>query len=295
MDLKVNSDKWHTNKNRGPPRPQSEVRRAAIEKTVKKYLDLGVIEPSQATEYSQVHLVPKGEPNDWRFCLDYVRLNEATVGVESWPIPNISQMIQRIGSKKPRVFGVMDMTSGYHQAPLSAESRALSAFICFMGVYHWLRVPMGLKNAGPYFQRVMATVVLAGILYVLCELYIDDVFVFGNDDNEFVDNLKEVFLRFRKFNISLNPKKCRLGLESVEFVGHVITAEGISFSEEKRLKVLNFPPNYGKTNAGLLGPSELFQGPPPGYDRKDKEPPQPCSEEHKAEDCMVSRIRERVY
>ena len=83
MDLKVNPDKWHTNKNRGPPRPQSEVRRAAIEKTVKKYLDLGVIEPSPASEYSQVHLVPKGEPNDWRFCLDYVRLNEATVGVES--------------------------------------------------------------------------------------------------------------------------------------------------------------------------------------------------------------------
>ena len=61
-----------------------------VKKTVKKYLDLGVIEPSPASEYSQVHLVPKGEPNDWRFCLDYVRLNEATVGVESWPIPNIS-------------------------------------------------------------------------------------------------------------------------------------------------------------------------------------------------------------
>ena len=169
-------------------------------------------------------------------------------------------MIQRIGSKKPRVFGVMDMTSGYHQAPLSDEARTLSAFICFMGVFHWLRVPMGLKNAGPYFQRVMATVVLAGIIYVLCELYIDDVFVFGNDDDEFVANLREVFLRFRKYNISLNPKKCKLGLESVEFVGHVITADGISFSEEKRLKVLNFPPpTTGKQMLGFLGLVNYFR------------------------------------
>ena len=260
MDLKVNPDKWHTNKNRGPPRPQSEVRRMAIKKTFKKYLELEVIEPSTASEYSQVHLVPKEEPNDWRFCLDYVRLNEATVGVESWPIPNIPQMIQRIGSKKPKVFGVMDMTSGYHQAPLSIEAQALSAFICFMGVFHWLRVPMGLKNAGPYFQRVMATIVLAGIIYVLCKLYIDDVFVFGNDDSQFISNLREVFLRFRKFNISLNPKKCKLGLESVEFVGHVITAEGISFSEKKRLKVLNFPPPVtGKQMLGFLGLVNYFR------------------------------------
>ena len=267
----VNPDKWHTNKNRGPPRPQSEVRQAAIEKQVKKYLELGVIAPSTASEYSQVHLVPKGEPNDWRFCLDYVRLNEATVGVESWPIPNIPQMIRRIGSKKPRVYGVMDMTSGYHQAPLSGEAQLLSAFICFMGVFHWLRVPMGLKTAGPYFQRVMATIVLAGILYVLCELYIDDVFVFGKDDDEFVANLREVFLRFRKFNISLNPKKCRLGLESVEFVGHVISAEGITFSEEKRLKVLNFPPPVnGKQMLGFLGLVNYFRDHLPDMTGKSK-------------------------
>jgi transposase InsO family protein len=260
MEVKVDAQRWHTNKNRGPPRPQSEVRRAAIEKQVKKYLDLKVIEPSSASEYSQVHLVPKDEPNDFRFCLDFVRLNEATIGVEGWPIPNIPQMIQRIGSRKPRVFGVMDMTSGYHQAPLSASAQALCAFICFMGVFNWLRVPMGLKNAGPYFQRVMATVVLAGILYVICELYIDDVFVFGKDEDEFLANLRSVFQRFRRYNITLNPKKCRLGLAQVEFVGHVISAQGITFSDEKRLKVLNFPlPSKGKQLLGFLGLVNYFR------------------------------------
>lgn len=260
MEIAVDSNKWYSNKNRGPPRPQSDIRQAAIKTQVNKYLDLGVIKPSKASEYSQVHLVPKGEPNEWRFCLDYVRLNEATLGVEGWPIPNIPQMIQRIGSKKPTVFGVMDMTSGYHQAPLSAAARLFTAFICFMGVFEWLRVPMGTKNAGSYFQRVMATTVLVGLLYVCCELYIDDVVVYGENDDAFVDNLKTVFQRFRQHNITLNPKKCKLGLDKVEFVGHVISEEGITFSDEKRLKVLNFPlPTKGKQLLGFLGLVNYFR------------------------------------
>ena len=195
MEIRVDPEKWHTNKNRGPPRPQSEVRRAAIEKQIKLYKDLKVVEESLASEYSQIHLVPKPEPNTWRFCLDYIRLNAATVGEERHPIPNIPHMLQRIGSKKAKVFGTMDMTSGYHQAPLSTAASILTAFISFMGIFQWRRVPMGLKNAAAYFQRVMATIVLIGIIFVICELYIDDVFVFGKEDDEFVANLREVFSR----------------------------------------------------------------------------------------------------
>ena len=261
MEIAVDKSKWHTNKNRGPPRPQSEIRQEAIKKQVNKYLELGVIQPSKASEYSQVHLVPKEEPNDWRFCLDYVRLNEATIGVESWPIPNIPQMIQRIGSKRPKIFGVMDMTSGYHQAPLAAAARILTAFICFMGVFEWLRVPMGAKNAGPYFQRVMTTTVLVGLLYVICELYIDDCITYGDSDEEFIQNLKQVFARFRKYNITINPKKCKFGLDKIEFVGHVISADGrITFSDEKRKKVLDFPlPTTGKKLLGFIGLVNYFR------------------------------------
>jgi hypothetical protein len=260
MEIAVDKSKWNTNKNRGPPRPQSDIRQAVIKKQVNKYLELGVIQPSKASEYSQVHLVPKHEPNDWRFCLDYVRLNEATIGVEGWPIPNIPQMIQRIGSKRPKFFGVMDMTSGYHQAPMAPMSRVLTAFICFMGVFEWLRVPMGAKNAGPYFQRVMATVVLVGLLYVICELYIDDCITYGETEEEFITNLRQVFQRFREYNISINPKKCRLGLDKIEFVSHVISRDGITFSDEKRKKVVDFPlPSTGKKLLGFLGLVNYFR------------------------------------
>ena len=246
MDLVVDWDTWRTNKNRGPPRPQTKEKQAEVYKQVNAYLKLNVVETSTASEYSQVHLVPKptppGEPTNWRFCIDYVRFNHSTIGVEGNTIPNVSQMLQRVGEKKPKVFGVMDMTSGYHQAPLSMSARILTAFICFMGVLQWLRVPMGLKNAAAYFQRVMATVVLVGLIYICCELYIDDVLVFGANNDEFITNLRLVFERFRKHKITLNPKKCKFGMDHVEYVGHVISEDGLSFTEKKREKVLNFPP-----------------------------------------------------
>ena len=71
----------------------------------------------------------------------------------------------------------MDLTKGYYQAPLAESSRHLTAFITLAGMYEWLRVPMGLKGAPAYFQRIMSTVVLAGLIYKICEIYLDDVIV----------------------------------------------------------------------------------------------------------------------
>ena len=119
-------------------------------------LKLGVIEESKATEWSQVHLVPKPNPNEWRVTLDFVRLNACTGGLEGWPIPNIL---------KPKMFGLIDFTAGYHQARLHEKLRDLSAFITADGLYQWTRVAMGLMRAGPYFQRSMASKVLAGLIY----------------------------------------------------------------------------------------------------------------------------------
>jgi hypothetical protein len=99
---------------------------------------------------------------------------------------------------------------------------------------------MGLKSAASYFQRMMASKVLAGLLYIFVELYRDDVLVYATKDEEFLARLRVVFERFRQFNITLNPKKCYFGLAEVEFVGHLLKSDGVCFSTEKRTKVLNF-------------------------------------------------------
>jgi hypothetical protein len=73
------------------------------------------------------------------------------------------------------------------------------------------------------------------------ELYLDDVLIYAESDEEFVLRLRILFERLGQFNITLNPKKCCFGLEEVEFVGHVLKSNGVCFSTEKRSKVLDFP------------------------------------------------------
>ena len=78
-------------------------------------------------------------------------------------------------------------------------------------------------------------------MYQICELYIDDVLIHGRDIESFLANVRKVFERLREFNVAVNPAKTKLGLAEVEYVGHVVSATGTSFTEEKRLKVLKFP------------------------------------------------------
>jgi hypothetical protein len=110
-----------------------------------------------------------------------------------------------------------------------------------MGVFEWLRVPMGLKSATSWFQGCLASIVLAGLIYFICELYVDDVIVHGKTKEEFLHNLEEVFKRFQKYNLIVSPAKTYVGMSDIEFVGHTINQDGIIFSREKIDKVLEIP------------------------------------------------------
>ena len=100
---------------------------------------------------------------------------------------------------------------------------------------------MDMKGSGPYFQRAISTTVLAGLIYDICELYIDDVLISGECEQSFLDNVRTVFQRFRKFGVVIHPKKAKLGMKELEYVGHLINKNGLHFSKEKRLEVFNFP------------------------------------------------------
>ena len=152
------------------------------------------------------------------------------------------------------------MTSGYHQASISADSQRFTAFITFMGIFSWLRVPMGLKGAPPYFQHGLATVVLAGLLYIILELYLDDSLLYAKTEAELLKNLRTLFTRFRTHNITLNPDKCELGSQEIEFLGHQISATGISFCDDKLDGIRNFPtPKTAGDLKSFLGLANYFR------------------------------------
>ena len=94
---------------------------------------------------------------------------------------------------------------------------------------------MGHKGSGPFFPRSMANKVLAGYVTRICDIYIDDVIIHGPTDNVYLGNTRKVLGRLREKKVTANPAKTRLGLNEVEYVGHLMSSGGTSFTEEKRL------------------------------------------------------------
>ena len=109
---------------------QCETNCAIQHYAIQTLISQGIVEKSQLPHYSQILMVPTPD-GTFRMCVDYRALNDCTADA-SWPIPNIAEMLRRIGSQKPKIFGIMDLTQGYHQAPLTFATRAYTAFITFI-------------------------------------------------------------------------------------------------------------------------------------------------------------------
>ena len=147
--------------------------------------------------------------------MDYRALNKV-ISNEGWQIPNMKSMLQRIGDLRPQVFGVADLTQGFFQMPLHENSRAATAFISFRGIYEWTRVPMGLLPSANFFQKSMTVYIFAAPLYRSVEVYIDDLLLHGQDDDDFVANTRTMFGLCREKGVILSAKKLKLGLEKVQ-------------------------------------------------------------------------------
>ena len=143
---------------------------------------------------------------------------------------------------------------------MSLSAKVFTAFIAFCGVFQYLRLPFGPKKAPPYFQEMMAAVVLVGLIYFICEIYLDDCIVHAMDTPTFISRLEQVFKRFEKHNIFLKPAKCTFGVPEVEFCGRVISQDGISMSSGKKGQVLSFPvPIYMKQLKSFLDLANYFR------------------------------------
>ena len=166
-----------------------------------------------------------------------------------------------MGKERSTIVATFDMTKGYWQLLIDESCRRHTAFITILGIFVWMRVPMGIKPAAAYFQCMMMTIVLVQLIYVICEVYIDDVIVHGKTPQEFLERLRTVFARFREFKINLNPLKSKIGMEKVVYVGSLIDKDGMHYTKEKLSEVEEFLiPKGIKKLRGFLGLANYFQG-----------------------------------
>ena len=251
--MEIEKDEWEQGRNRGKARSLGRQKDAIMKLFVKALLEAGVIEESsEAVYHSYAHLVPKGTltkymiegktPEElvehYRMVIDSRALNKATKRTLEFPMPTVKTLMGDISGERNECFSKFDLTKGYWQVELDRNSRVYTAFMTSEGVYQWVRLPMGLRGAPSHFQHLMRTQILKGIWKRGLHAYMDDILLGTRTEAEMLQRLEELFRTLEKFNVTLNPDKTQIGLKEVEFIGHTISKDGITFSREKIAHVI---------------------------------------------------------
>ena len=211
-------------------------RQFSLEET-NRLLKKGIIRESQSPYNSPLWIVPK-KGNKLRMVIDYSRINEDT-DQDAYPLPMIDDILDHLG--KAKFFSAFDLSAGFHQIPMKEEDKKYTAFSTTQGHFEYNRMPFGLKNAPATFQRMMDNA-FRGLIGEKCFAYIDDIVVFGSTLQEHNDNLVAVLERIYQLGLRLEPKKCEYLKPELEYLGHIITKDGIKPNPEKINCIKNFKP-----------------------------------------------------
>ena len=129
------------------------------------------------------------------------------------------------------IFSTFDCNSGYLQIPVAPEDRDKTTFITHMGTFRHVRMPFRLRNAPATFQRALY-IILSGVRWQTCLIYLDDVIVFSKNEKEHVAHVDEVLTLLRSAGTSLKLKKCEFFKPKVDYLGHVITPGKLAVATE---------------------------------------------------------------
>ena len=215
----------------------------------------GVISRSVSPWASPIVIVPKksepGEPPRRRMCVDYRVLNSLLPPVNKAhskakgiltlvPLPKIDEIYAQLRGSK--VYSAIDMRSGYFHLGLSEEAKPKTAFVPggpHGAKYEFNRCPFGLSQAPAYFQRLVHEV-LKGITFAFG--YLDDILIFSPDNKTHLKHLEIVFQRLREADLKLKASKCNFFKRHIQYLGHLVSGEGIEPLPEKLEAVRKMPP-----------------------------------------------------
>lgn len=231
-------------------------------KQVQKWLADGVIKPSVSPYNTPLLCVEKktinketGKPNI-RVCLDLRKINEQVVET-FYPLPPIHDLINDV--KKARFFVSLDLAQGYTQMMVAKTCQHKLAFTIKNRRYECIRMPFGLKSAGFAFTKMIERA-LNGLDLENTHIYLDDILLTGNTEEEVLGKLRKILERFREFSISINPEKIKILEPKVEFLGFIISEEGVVPSTSKTAAIKRIPaPKNAKQTLSFLAMANFFK------------------------------------
>ena len=239
----------HTKSYRYPHCHKQEVKTQINELLIQK-----IIRPSISPWTSPVWIVPKkpdaSGKKKWRMVIDYRKINEKTID-DRYPIPNITDTLDKLG--KSNYFTTLDLASGFHQIEIDPKDVPKTAFSVENGLYEFLRMPFGLKNAPSTFQRIMDHV-LKDFIGHNCVIYLDDILIFSTSLQEHAETLNKILKTLHQYSLKVQIDKSDFFKKETSYLGHIITTDGVKPNPEKIEAIRKWPlPHSEKELKGFLG------------------------------------------
>lgn len=229
--------------------------REKVCKIVNELLSNNIIRESSSEYASPIILVAK-KNGDLRLCVDYRALNRKTIK-DKYPMPLIEDQIDNLQGQK--YFTTLDLTQGYHQIPMSEESKHLTAFVTPDGHFEYNRMPFGLTNAPAVFQRMVHSLLnknkVPGVM-----AYMDDIVIGSKTVEEGVEKLRLVLRILREADLTLNLQKCHFFKTKIEYLGFEVSSDGIRPGSRKTDAVVAFPtPRNPREVRQFIGLASFFR------------------------------------
>ena len=203
---------------------------------IQELLDKGFIRPSVSPWGAPVLFVRKKD-GSMRLCIDYRELNKVTVK-NKYPLPRIDDLFDQL--RGASTFSKIDLQSGYHQLRICPKYVHKTAFRTRYEHYEFLVMPFGLTNASAVFMDMMNRI-FREYLDKFVVVFIDDILIYSETEEEHRDHLKIVLEKLRKEKLYAKFKKCEFWLKEVAFLGHIISGKGIQVDPQKIEAIMKWP------------------------------------------------------
>jgi hypothetical protein len=215
-------------------------------------LEKGFIRPS-SSPWGCPAIFVKKKDQTLRMCVDYRPLNEVTIK-NKYPLPRIYILFDQL--TRARVFSKIDLRSGYHQIRIRPEDIPKTAFTTQYRLFEYLVMSFGLTNAPAHFTYLMNSVFMPE-LDKFVVVFIDVILIYSKNEEEHAQHLRIVLTCLREHQLYAKFSKCAFWLEEIQFLGHVLSANGIAVDPGKIKDILEWKPpttvNQVRSFLGLAG------------------------------------------
>jgi hypothetical protein len=212
---------------------------------IQAHLDARHIRPSSSPHASPAFLIPKANKDTLpRWVNNFRPLNTNTVR-DSFPLRRVDDILADCA--KGKIWSTIDFTDSFFQTRMHPDSIKYTAVNTPLGLYEWLVMPQGLRNA-PSVQQRQVTAALRSLTGKICHVYLDNIIIWSENVEEHEKHIREVFETLRKNSLFCNPSKTKLFQYSVDFLGHRISARGIEADPKKVERIVHWPQPKSATN-----------------------------------------------